>query len=81
MSLASLGVHELLARLHPFRDNPNGAYDHIQVDLAGMMMDFDSKPDPCSVFHSDVGKGDVTPLLGMLELSEKTHEDIGAQTA
>ncbi len=80
MSLASLGVHELLARLHPFRDNPNGDYDHIQVDLAGMMMDFDSKPDPCSVFRSDVGKGDVRPLLGMLELSEKTHEDIDTKT-
>ena len=71
MSLASLGVHELLARLHPFRDNPNSAYDHIQVDLADMMMYYDSKLNPCPFFHTDIGKGDVSPLLGMLELSEK----------
>ena len=74
MSVASLGVHELLARLHPFRDNPNSAYDHIQIDLADMMIHYDSYPDPCPVFNMDVGKGDGKPLLGMLELSEDITE-------
>ncbi|MDE3001415.1 MAG: ThiF family adenylyltransferase [Gemmatimonadota bacterium] len=74
MNIASLGVHELLARLHPFRDNPNSAYDHIQIDLADMTVHFDSYPDPCPVFNMDVGKGDAKPLLGMLEFSEDITE-------
>ena len=71
MLLSSLGVNELLARLHPFRDDSNSAYDHVEVDLAGMMMYQDRKPDPCPDFSRDVGKGDVRPLLELLELSEK----------
>lgn len=74
MAVASLGVHELLARLHPFRDNPNSVYDHIQIDLADMMIHYDSYPDACPVFDMDVGKGDAKPLLGMLELSEDITE-------
>lgn len=69
MSLASLGVHELLARLHPFRDEPNCDYDHIEVDLAGMHMYHHSKPEFCSVFGGDIGKGDIKPLLNLPELS------------
>ena len=69
MSLASLGVHELLARLHPFRDDSNSAYEHVEVDLAGMDINHYSQPDNCSFFGSDIGKGDITPLLDTLELS------------
>ena len=69
MSLASLGVHELLARLHPFRDDPNNAYERIEVDLAGMEMNHYPEPGSCSLMDSAVGKGDVTPLLDILELS------------
>ena len=79
MSVASLGVHELLARLHSFRDNPNSAYDHIQVDLADMALYNDSNPQKCPIFRADVGKGDVNPLLGLLELSEETPDDNESQ--
>lgn len=74
MSIASLGVNELLARLHPFRDNPNTNYDHIQLDLTDMAMYYDSISDPCPIFQSNVGKGDVKPLLNFLELSDKSHD-------
>lgn len=73
MLLASLGVNELLARLHPYRDEPNHAYDHIQVNLGDMEVIPSSRPEPCPVFKADVGKGDVCPLLDLPELSGRKH--------
>ncbi len=70
MLLASLGVNELLARLHPYRDEANHAYDHIQVNLGDMETLTASKPEPCPIFKGDVGKGDVRPLLDLPELSD-----------
>ena len=70
MTLASLGVHELLARLHLFRDEANSAYEQVEVDLAGMDVNHYSYPDNCSILKNEVGKGDVSPLLDILELSE-----------
>lgn len=69
MLLASLGVNELLARLHPYRDEANHAYDHIEVNLGDMDTSPASMPEPCPIFKDDVGKGDVQPLLGFPELS------------
>jgi len=70
MLLASIGVNELLARLHPYRDEANHAYDHIQVNLCDMEILPASKPEPCPIFKGDVGKGDVRPLLDLPELSD-----------
>ncbi len=69
MLLASLGVNELLSRLHPYRDEANHAYDYTQVNLGDMEMFSRCEREPCSIFKSDVGKGDVWPLLGLPELS------------
>lgn len=69
MLLASLGVNELLARLHPYRDDANHAYDHIEVSLGDMCIFRNPKPDPCPIFKGDVGKGDVRPLIDLPELS------------
>lgn len=69
MLLASLGVSELLARLHPYRDEANHAYDHIEANLGDMETTQASKPEPCPIFKNDVGKGDAWPLLGLPELS------------
>lgn len=69
MLLASLGVNELLGRLHPYRDDENYTYDHVEVSLADMTIFRDPKPDPCPIFKGDVGKGDTRPLLGLAELS------------
>lgn len=70
MLLASLGVNELLARLHPYRDEANHAYDHIQVNLCDMETLPAPHPNPCPIFKNDVGKGDVRPLLNLPELSK-----------
>ncbi len=70
MLLASLGVNELLARLHPYRDDANHTYGHVEVSLGDMYMFRSSKSDPCQIFKGDVGKGDVRPLLDLPELSD-----------
>ncbi len=70
MLFASFGVNELLARLHPYRDEANHAYDHIQVNLGDMEIIPASKPEPCQIFKGDVGKGDIRPLLDFPELSD-----------
>lgn len=71
MLLAAFGVNEFLARLHPYRDEANHAYDHIQVNLGDMETIHASEPNVCPIFKGDVGKGDVTPLLDFPELSER----------
>ncbi len=69
MTIASLAVNELLARLHPFRDDSNAHYDHIEVSLTSMAMFADPKPQLCSILSSKIGLGDCEPLLGIPELS------------
>jgi hypothetical protein len=70
MLVSSLAVNDFLARLHPFRLDPNGEFATQTVSLTqGEFMKF---PDgePCSMFASRVGRGDTRPLLGMPELTE-----------
>lgn len=70
MQLAALAANEFLARLHPFREEPNSAYDHVEVSLASMEMFWERHTDPCAILAGDVGKGDRRLLLDMPELSE-----------
>lgn len=65
MALAALGVSELLARLHPFREGPNENYDRVQISLYSMDMFTDNMPDLGSFLGDKVGKGDQKPLLGL----------------
>lgn len=71
MLIASLAVNDLLAHLHPYRDDPNEAFAQIEVSLSEMVMFRDPKPGACPVFRGDLGKGDTRPLLGMPELSRR----------
>jgi hypothetical protein len=67
---ASLAVNELLARIHGYRDDGNGDFARNTCSLTQNR--FESAPDgePCPVLARHVGRGDVTPLLNMPELSE-----------
>jgi hypothetical protein len=66
---ASLAVNELLARLHPFRDDDNRRF--AQNGLSLSQSRFLSEPDgePCPALAKLAGRGDTVPLLGMPELS------------
>jgi hypothetical protein len=69
MSIAPLGVMELLARLYGFRDDPNERHATTTLSLTQMGLYRDSENAPCKVLQRFVGRGDMTPLLDLPELS------------
>ena len=71
MFAASLAVNEFLARLHPFREDPNHNYAAVTFSLASMELIYDPEVGICEILADNVGKGDGTPLLGLLELAER----------
>ena len=68
---ASLAVNEFLARLHPFREEPNSRWAAVEFSLASMELFGDPDEGVCELLAGKVGRGDVTPLLGVLELAER----------
>jgi hypothetical protein len=70
MSIAPLGVMELLARLYRFRDEPNARYAITTFSLTQMGLYSDSEVAPCKVLQRFAGRGDMSPLLDLPELSE-----------
>ena len=69
--VASLAVNELLARLHPYRLDPNGEYAVHRLSLSHGIYEHESDGEPCSLLARHVGRGDVKPLLEWTELSIK----------
>jgi hypothetical protein len=67
---ASLALNELLARLHPFREEPNSEYASVTFSLSSMELINEPEEGCCKILRGPVGKGDTTPLLGLTELSE-----------
>ena len=67
MLLASLAVNDFLARLHPYREEPNSAIASIAVSLSSTEFFVDPEEEPCSMLQNFVGKGDCSPLLGIME--------------
>lgn len=67
---ASLVVNELLARLHPYRDQGNSGFASFGMSLTqGRLFDGDDGS-PCPALSRYTGRGDVRPLLNMPELTE-----------
>lgn len=73
MFAASLAVNEFLARLHPFREEPNRNCAAVVFSLASMELIPDPEEGICEVIAGNVGRGDVKPLLGLLELAERRN--------
>ena len=67
--LASLAVNEFLARLHPYRIDPNGEYAIHRLSLSHGIYEHEEDGDPCPMLARHVGRGDVSPLLDWPELS------------
>lgn len=65
---SSLAVNEFLARLHPFRQTANADYASVRLKFDGMMLDVESSSDE-SPLKRALGRGDITPLLDLPELS------------
>lgn len=67
--VASLAVNELLARIHPYRIDPNKDFSIHRVSLSHGIYEYESGGEPCSVLSRHLGRGDMTPLLEWAELS------------
>jgi hypothetical protein len=69
MYFASLAVNELLARLHPYRNQPNNSYAVVSASLAEMQFYPEAEQTPCELLGPHVGRGDVMPVLDRPALS------------
>ena len=67
--VASIAVNELLARLHPYRIDPNGDYAVHRISLSHGIYEHERDDQACSLLSRHVGRGDVEPLLEWAELS------------
>ena len=66
---ASFAVNEFLARLHPFRIDPNSDFAAVRLSVSHGIFENELDGDPCSALSRHVGRGDVSPLLDWPELS------------
>lgn len=67
MQVSSLGVLELLNRLHPFRSTPNEEVEVINIDMREPAILSPSRPQsPDKSLEKYVGTGDCLPLLGLV---------------
>ena len=71
MFASSLSVNEFLARLHAYREEPNHDYAAVTFSLASMELINDPEDGICKILGGNVGRGDLTPLLGLMELADK----------
>ena len=69
MFFAALVVQEFLARLHPFRNQPNRSYAVVRANLLEPFLSMEADGEPCSILSRHVGRGDVEPLLERPDLS------------
>ena len=67
--VAGIAVNELLARLHPYRLDPNSKYAVHRISLSHGIYDHDGDGQPCSLLTRHIGRGDMDPLLEWVELS------------
>lgn len=69
---SSLAVNEFLARLHPYREEPNGDFAAVTFSLSSMEIIYDPERDPCPILKKVVGRGDVAPLVGLMDFAERS---------
>ena len=72
MFIASLAVNDFLARLHPYREDPNSTVESITFSLSSLDFFTEPESEPCEMLQHAVGLGDQVPLLGFSELSQKS---------
>lgn len=68
MHYASLAVLELLARIHPYRADPNGRFARYGSSLVNDDHWAFDDGDPCRVLAREAGRGDTAPMLDMPSL-------------
>lgn len=70
MQIASTAFNEFLARVHPYRIEPNRNYAQRRIVISDPSASLDIEEDqPCRAFVRDLAKGDRKPLLGIMGLA------------
>ena len=69
MFYASLAVNEFLARLHPYRNQPNSDYAYLGASLSELGFYPEAEATECLALKRHLGRGDVEPLLERPSLS------------
>ena len=70
MQIASIAINEFLARLHPYRYDDNADSAIVRLSFIQPATYREREPDASGYFHRHLGKGDVSPLLSMPDLTE-----------
>lgn len=68
--LAAIAVNEFLARLHPYRYDPNRDFAVVRVSFIQGETYREAEGPPSELLAKNLGRGDVRPLLDMPELSD-----------
>ncbi len=69
MFIASLAVNDFLARIHPYREEPNSSIASIEFSLSSLEFFPEPEDETCKMLTFAVGLGDCEPLLGLMELA------------
>lgn len=75
--ISSMAAVEFLARIHVFRDEPNGEFAAHRFGVTQGLLFRETDGSRCPVITRNAGRGDLSPLLGMPELSEGKGNDAG----
>lgn len=76
MQVASTAVNEFLARVHPYRSEPNSDSETVRVCISNGVSYLESQTEQCTFFSKLTGKGDTSPLLKLIELSEDVEKTL-----
>jgi len=66
---SAYGVMEMLCRLHHIRDDGNAEFASQRWSLSGGFATKKADGDRCPAVSRNLGRGDMSPLLGLPELS------------
>lgn len=69
MQIAAMAFNEFLARIHPYRIEPNKNYAQRRLVISDPAASIDiQEEEPCKIFTKYLAKGDQKPLLGLMGL-------------
>lgn len=72
--MASYGVNEFLARIHPFRYSDNSRYDTTVISLTEWDMFHTHEKSEDKYLNKYIGRGNSKPHLGLSELNKFHHD-------
>ncbi len=75
MRISADAIIDLLARIHPFRDEANSAFNTYRYNFCEGEVYKGSEGESCPVFLKGLSNGDKSPLLGLTGLVQKKQRD------